>query len=255
MRGRGVLYTILFDTNILLSMVIPYDIWKHMAENIITGIKDYVNEGKAELITMGLIQNEIKKKSSQISYFISAELRRIFSSLTDIKKPLNKNKLKEIENAFQQRILNMPRDRNRFRNRNLLVFAEEYLIDIFTKEKGISIENAFIQCINHFNDYYNYMIQKVNNYLVNNNINLIKFPQNKSKKHLIYKIKKSLYLKNNADAKILSFYIFHLQEEKKNGLFITFDFNDLLKKSNGIEKQYNNQVKITRPSYIKCYFN
>jgi len=250
------LYTILLDTNILLSMVIPYDIWHYIADELIQEMNDFIANGNADFVYTGLIEKEIRNKSNSISSFISEELRYIYNVLANTDIKFNTEILKEIENLFKDRILKQVwKDKNCLRNRNLLVFAENYLIKLFISNKEITVSEAFVDSISHFNEYNSYMINKVNNFITTKKIRKIRYPRDSRLRDQIRRIENDLRIKNTNDNRILSFFIHHLQEEKKDGLFVTLDFSDLLNKSTNIEKRYANLISITRPAYVRCFFS
>jgi len=248
------MHNVLFDTNIFLSLVIPHDIWKSLITNLLMEMKDYKKQSKVVFLITDLIMREISGKAFQVSKFINDQIRIIYNNLDDTDKPIDKKKIQEIELEFQKRILAQQNPRTRIRNRNLIVFVEEFILNELNENSSQSIDEIFQKSIQFFSSFDTTMVTMTNNFVVENGINQINFPKEKDTKALIRKIGKSLNLKNYSDQRILSFFIYYLQQQKESGLFITFDFGDLLSRSKQINEKYPD-VLITRPSYIKCYLD
>lgn len=244
---------LMFDTNIFLSRILPYHFWRDVSNQVFTDLSSLGSSSPFSLITVDLIRLEIERIITSLSNFILEEFKVIISGFPDLAQPFSSDNLKELTSRFNQAIVSQQDYKTKDSQRNILLFVENYLLTEIFHHKLKNKDEHFFTVFNFLTTIKSQLLALTDNYLVQNNIKKLSFPSEKLEQQKIATIKRKLNFKNNADAKILSHFIYFLQQQSTySGFFITHDFGDFLVYSSAIEQQFP-CITLTRPGYVKCF--
>ncbi len=235
-----------FDTNYLLAVLIPLDNWKSVIKMCEAEIAELVNRKKIKVFITDKVESEANNRIMDISKNASQHFRKLFHKLksTDLKKPFNKSSILSLRKELQLIL----RDENDKVIRNQLYFYEDYLLkninDFPKKPKKILIA----ECLSEINE----ISLRFDTELQVYNIMIIQKPtiQNELDKLNAIENRIKVMVHNYSDSEILATFIYFINEENVEGIFVTHDFVDLLLNSLYLEEEFK-EVHIVRPQYVK----
>ena len=235
-----------FDTNYLLAVLIPLDNWKSIIEMCEAEIAELVTKKAIKVCITDKVEVEANNRIMDIAKNASQHFRKLFHRLksTDLKTPFNKSSILSLRKELQLIL----RDETDKVIRNQLYFYEDYLLkninDFPKKHKKILIG----ECLSEINEISLRFDTELHVY----NIMIIPKPtlQNEIDKFDVIENRIKVMVHNYNDSEILATFIYFINEEKVEGIFVTHDFVDLLLNSLYLEEEFN-EVHIVRPQYVK----
>lgn len=247
--------SILLDTNILLSAVLPNNLWKNVIEEFFKELRSLLEEKEnLEVKTTGLIRKEISNIIEEITVFLNEEFRTIIGNLSEHEHSIDREKLKELQKRFNEAIIAQQEEKTRDRNRNLLMVIEHYLLQVVKDDPKSSLDEHLLKTLTFINNFEVQLKNSVEQALLTYKITKLVFPQNEQGRNRIMELKEKLPMKNNSDKVILSFFLYHLEQSNMDGWLITHDFGDFHAYAPILQREYQ-QLTILRPSYLYCFYH
>jgi len=235
-----------FDTNYLLAVLIPLDNWKPIIKMCEAEIAELVDNQAIEVFITDKVEEEAKKRISDIAKNASQHFRKLFHSLksTDLKKPFNKSSILKLRKELQLIL----RDESDKVIRNQLYFFEDYLLKNINEHPNKEKKILIGECISEINE----IIMRFDTELQVYSIRIILKPTELMEIDKLDKIEDRIkaMVHNYNDSEILATFIYFINEENTKGIFVTHDFVDLLLNSLYLEEEFN-EIHIVRPQYVK----
>ena len=247
--------SILLDTNILLSAVLPNNLWKNVIEDFFKELGCLLKEKEnLEVNTTTLIRKEISNIIKKITVFLNEEFRTIIGSLSENESSVDRDKLKELQKRFNEAIISQQDEKTRDRNRDLLMVIEHYLLQVVKDDPKNSLDEHLLKTLTFINNFEVQLKNSVEQTLLTYKITKLVSPQNEQGRNRIKEIKEQLPMKNNSDKVILSTFLYHLEQSDMDGWLITHDFGDFHAYAPLLHKEFQ-QLTILRPSYLYCFYH
>jgi len=250
---------ILLDTNIFLAKVLPKHLWKEEITTFFDKLEKIKKKNKKnlEILTTELIREEISRIINQVVKFLNKEYRIIINGIQQLDQPFDKESLLELKRRFNQAISAQKRGKTRERDRQMLLFIENHLLQVISENPTAEKKTLLFQVFNTVNNFEVQLKNSIEQLLIDQQIRKIILPQEIQEQQKIDKLKKKIALQNTADARILAHFLYHLELTQKHeasvGLLLTLDFGDFHAYSSRLETLFTN-LTILRPNYLLCFF-
>lgn len=247
--------SVLLDTNIILTKVLPNATWKKVIEDFFDELKKLISKNQnIEVNTTGIIKYEVSKIIKEITSFLSEEYRTIISGITGLDQIANQEKLKIIQKKFNIAIIAQQEEKTRERNRNLLMAIEHYLLKIIKNNPTKALKELLFEAFIFINNFEVQLNNSVKQLLLSYKINQLPYPQEKQEQLKIENLQNKLPMNNDPDKKILAFFLYYLDQKHYKGLFVTHDFGDFHAYAPELHNQFQN-LTIIRPGYLTCFYH
>ena len=235
-----------FDTNYLLAVLIPLDNWKSIIDMCEAEITELVKSKTIKVYITDKVEEEAEKRIKDIAKNASQHFRKLFHRLksTDLKKPFNKSSILKLRKELQL-ILREEKDKV---IRNQLYFYEDYLLKNITDYPEKAKKILIGECLSEINE----ITMRFNTELQVYNMAIILKPTEQKEIDKLDKIEDRIkaMVHNYNDSEILATFIYFINEENVQGIFVTHDFVDLLLNSLYLEEEFK-EIHIVRPQYVK----
>jgi len=246
--------SILLDTNVLLAKILPNDTWKMVIDEFFKDLTKLVKEQEnLEINITSFIRKEIANKIKEITTFLNLELRTIASGYLYSGRVINRELIMELQGRFNAAIISQQDEKTRERNRRLLMEFENHLLREVKNNPTKHLGEHLINTLDTLNGFEVQLQNSVEQLLLAYKIKKLAFPREEQKKQRILEIEQDLPMTNDADKKILSFFLFHLEQSNIEGVFITHDFGDFHVYASTLQAHFK-LLTILRPSYLSCFY-
>ncbi len=241
---------ILFDTNVYLALIFPLDIWKAIVEESLEEALDLVKKNKALIVCFDDVLEEISYRVDWISNEINNEFSLIYEEIKTLTGNFTKENLLYFRKVLEDEIFSEKIDLSR---RNRLYFVEGLILQEYNSNPNLLIIDILLNCTEIFNEITVRLIGEIANYIRIYQIKRLVLPRKKDRKQELSSIKAEVEksISDPSDAKIISKFIYYLKNKNEEGIFVTHDFNHLLKNSIALEAIFP-EILIIRPAYVKC---
>lgn len=246
--------SVLLDTNIILTKVLPNATWKKVIEDFFDELKGLISKNQdIEVNTTGLIKWEISKIIEEITSFLSEEYRTIISGMTELDQKADQEKLKQLQKKFNIAIIAQQEEKTRERNRNLLMAIEHYLLKIIRDNPTKVLKELLFEAFTFINNFEVQLNNSVKQLLLSYKINQLQYPQELQEQRKIENLINQLPMDNDPDKKILAFFLYYLDQKHYEGFFVTHDFGDFHAYAPALHNQFQ-KLTIIRPGYLSCFY-
>lgn len=243
---------ILFDTNVYLALIFPLDTWKTIVEEPLEEVFDLIKKGEIKIVCPDFVFYEVNNRIDWTSEKFNEEFYQIYNELKNLNGPFTKNNILYFRKVMEHRIFTIKDTKIR----NRLYYIESLILKEIKENPKLQVVDVLTNCIELFNEINVRLVGEYANYNIKYEIDKINFPKNKENDpefiKILDEVKKSV--NKEADAKIISIFIYFIRENKAKGIVVTHDFEHLLLNSIALEAIFDD-IFIVRPGYVKCLIN